>query len=691
MSSRPIPIPRSKHGSTRHRNPACALDDDDDEFVRETPPDHNLELPKHMLHWMPDNTSDQCAGCQTDFNMFFRRRHHCRVCGKLFCYKCCSRTSTIPKLLLDQIPRPPRQSWLSSAFRSEEPSPSESSCRLCPGCFDYVQTTQRAEKYIKALLMCKLDILGWHRLETLSGVWSDAAKLLLSVWRRIQYKNRWLGEELTPLQTQMVKNNVHALYGHARWQQVASQINMWGPPPPTAAASLRRSRQLVSCDDLLCFRYCSGNRMCVADCLEILLTCQHQGAKEHAAQSLLQTDIETLQCFVSTLLYVCAVNKKASKAVLVPLVRQHENFAHKCYWRARAAGKFCQNIRKLILRAVPRQVKERIQESEAWAQSFELAASSDDANYRETVMAPWETKRPCLPGKPNWLVVSTSVRDLIIKKSSSCPAVVPMTLLINGQTVSRHIMYKTDTPLLSDAVVIDAMYLLDLKCRQEMTRRFSRVLFHCVPFSETTGFILLVPNSRTLYSISRSNQSLLNYILSMKPEDTVASVRQRYIESTAFSAVSSLLLGFGDRHNENIMVSGDGCLFHIDFTYVLGSEPGGKAALVSSEPKLRLTTQMCDALGGQDSAEFDAFKQTCTDLYGIAKRNAKSFYYLLYSLVPGNFTTETTIRSHLKSALQPGQNDEEAKLVIEKKIHTATSCRTVDTLLDTIHHWMKTS
>ena len=105
--------------------------------------------------------------------------------------------------------------------------------------------------------------------------------------------------------------------------------------------------------------------------------------------------------------------------------------------------------------------------------------------------------------------------------------------------------------------------------------------------------------------------------------------------------------------------------------------------------KLRLTTQMCDALGGQESDQFDVFKKTCTDLYEIAKRNAKSFYYLLYSLVPGNFTTETTIRSHLKSALMPGQNDEEARLVVEEKIHNATSYRTVDSLLDTIHHWMK--
>ncbi|XP_011640155.1 1-phosphatidylinositol 3-phosphate 5-kinase isoform X2 [Pogonomyrmex barbatus] len=44
-------------------------------------------------YWMPDSVSKQCYDCGERFTTF-RRRHHCRVCGQIFCSKCCS----------DQIP-----------------------------------------------------------------------------------------------------------------------------------------------------------------------------------------------------------------------------------------------------------------------------------------------------------------------------------------------------------------------------------------------------------------------------------------------------------------------------------------------------------------------------------------------------------------------------------------------------------
>ncbi|XP_076228988.1 1-phosphatidylinositol 3-phosphate 5-kinase fab1 isoform X2 [Nomia melanderi] len=44
-------------------------------------------------YWMPDSVSKQCYDCGERFTTF-RRKHHCRVCGQIFCSKCCS----------DQIP-----------------------------------------------------------------------------------------------------------------------------------------------------------------------------------------------------------------------------------------------------------------------------------------------------------------------------------------------------------------------------------------------------------------------------------------------------------------------------------------------------------------------------------------------------------------------------------------------------------
>ncbi|VDN28137.1 unnamed protein product [Gongylonema pulchrum] len=40
-------------------------------------------------YWMPDSSGRECYECQERFTAF-RRRHHCRLCGQIFCSKCCN-------------------------------------------------------------------------------------------------------------------------------------------------------------------------------------------------------------------------------------------------------------------------------------------------------------------------------------------------------------------------------------------------------------------------------------------------------------------------------------------------------------------------------------------------------------------------------------------------------------------------
>ncbi|CRL00836.1 CLUMA_CG014086, isoform A [Clunio marinus] len=39
--------------------------------------------------WMPDSKSRECYDCTVKFNTF-KRKHHCRLCGQIFCYQCCN-------------------------------------------------------------------------------------------------------------------------------------------------------------------------------------------------------------------------------------------------------------------------------------------------------------------------------------------------------------------------------------------------------------------------------------------------------------------------------------------------------------------------------------------------------------------------------------------------------------------------
>eukprot|EP00759_Apiculatamorpha_spiralis_P056179 PhF_6_TR7972/c2_g1_i2/m.12143/K17914/KIF13; kinesin family member 13 len=66
----------------------------------------NYVLGKHqLLFWQPDDDVTHCIGCLTPFS-FLRRRHHCRICGYIFCWDClkanqrCLHPSTSTEVLM---------------------------------------------------------------------------------------------------------------------------------------------------------------------------------------------------------------------------------------------------------------------------------------------------------------------------------------------------------------------------------------------------------------------------------------------------------------------------------------------------------------------------------------------------------------------------------------------------------------
>lgn len=40
-----------------------------------------------MVKWLDDNLCKECHNCNTKFTLF-TRKHHCRLCGLIFCHKC---------------------------------------------------------------------------------------------------------------------------------------------------------------------------------------------------------------------------------------------------------------------------------------------------------------------------------------------------------------------------------------------------------------------------------------------------------------------------------------------------------------------------------------------------------------------------------------------------------------------------
>ncbi len=48
-----------------------------------------------MVNWLDDNLCKECHKCNTKFGLFIRK-HHCRLCGLIFCNKCLENTEVTP-------------------------------------------------------------------------------------------------------------------------------------------------------------------------------------------------------------------------------------------------------------------------------------------------------------------------------------------------------------------------------------------------------------------------------------------------------------------------------------------------------------------------------------------------------------------------------------------------------------------
>lgn len=84
-----LPGVRQFFEDSEHETVVPAASEDEGEHA--SLPLHRRERSRSFKHfWMSDRSSKACYECEQLFT-FFRRRHHCRSCGQIFCANCCAR------------------------------------------------------------------------------------------------------------------------------------------------------------------------------------------------------------------------------------------------------------------------------------------------------------------------------------------------------------------------------------------------------------------------------------------------------------------------------------------------------------------------------------------------------------------------------------------------------------------------
>jgi hypothetical protein len=91
---------------------------------------------------------------------------------------------------------------------------------------------------------------------------------------------------------------------------------------------------------------------------------------------------------------------------------------------------------------------------------------------------------------------------------------------------------------------------------------------------------------------------------------------QNFMISTAAYCVASYVLGLGDRHNDNLMMTRNGHFFHIDFGHILGNFKS-KMGVKRERAPFVFTPAMKDVMRGPD--QYESFVELCCDVYNILR------------------------------------------------------------------------
>ena len=69
--------------------------------------------------WRSDGISMTCSSCHKEFDNFLQRRHHCRLCGNVFCNDCTNQRALIPpsSIVLKPTPKNADNPYLQTTYK----------------------------------------------------------------------------------------------------------------------------------------------------------------------------------------------------------------------------------------------------------------------------------------------------------------------------------------------------------------------------------------------------------------------------------------------------------------------------------------------------------------------------------------------------------------------------------------------
>ena len=645
--------------------------------------------PRTRTRWVEDNSVSKCS-CGTYFG-FFAGKSHCRLCGGVFCGKCVSQKIDIPKYL--NTPKPAKGKEFD-----------DTKCvKVCKDCFQKVKQVKQIETLIEVFNLVDFNIFDFKNISRVCKTWSQLANFYLSKIREIQYSLP--NHTYDSYEKNALWINRNHFVGHNIWMTHFFRSIDYSKEPYKKKEVLRLLEKHISiskeplnkrkCWDIMCTRRCQ--RELSSECALMLLdpSVNLPEIRQFALNYMFSDNVDTdeLCCYIQYLIQSAAVSRHT--IILDSLINESTKFEvgrgmecelnkrcirilNEVYWElqigiksksAFLVQKYQEMMDKFQNKIHPpfyQILMKTVEMVETIQKNYDPV---DTGKMIKSLAGIEKAVSPLFPENGECKIDAANVE---IKKSITRPVVIPMITCTTHEV--RRDMDKNED-IRKDQIIMSVIKLMDLVLKKELGEDFGIVTYRTRPTTPDRGLIEIVDNCCTLYNIQKKQMTLLQYILSKNPDSKTKDLKNRFMRSCAAYCIISYLLGVGDRHLENIMITDDGRLFHIDYGFILGQDPK-----FMKLDNIRITAEMVDALGGVNSDSYKEFMVMCDKVYNVLRQHLNLFACLLNLFVTTNpridgskYFTEYRVLREIAKRFAPGENYKEAKVHIHNRIDNSTT------------------
>ncbi|CAG0888172.1 unnamed protein product [Cyprideis torosa] len=275
------------------------------------------------------------------------------------------------------------------------------------------------------------------------------------------------------------------------------------------------------------------------------------------------------------------------------------------------------------------------------------------------------------PLDPEIRITGVNPSKSLLFKSSLMPAKLTFSTTTGDEYI---VIQKLGDDLRQDQLVLQMITLMDRLLRRD-NLDLKLTPYRVLATSHKHGFVQFIESS-AIADILHEEGSIQNFLRKHHPSESgpygiSAEVLGNYIRSCAGYSVLTYLLGIGDRHLDNLLMTTNGKLFHIDFGYMLGRDPK------PLPPPMKLSKEMIEGMGGLNSDHYQEFKKQCYNAYLNLRRHANVilnlFALMVDASIPDIALEPDKVVNKVQDKFRLDLNDEEAVQFLQSTIDVSVS------------------